>query len=631
MAIRRATRPPHARRLLGNVPIPSGRVWDAAAPRSLREEYRYCDDRKGWAAWARRLASRKVPTPLWEVLGTTPTLLTWGIPLSWLPETSSELLPTLARWASTPPSRSPARRSTSRRRTGASREAGKLPEVEAVDARMRSWLAQRSPNPRTVDYSLECLAWAHALPRLVAAASPDVWWAALERLIEEAIAASDVPVTETPLPVQLLGGELALTLAYLFPELGPCRMLRSRARRVVESGIDALLDGEGLPHGSHHHLMRPLLACWTRCRATGGASPRVVWGEGSQVQYEWLVRHALRLTRHDGSEALSEPGRAAWEPDLFAAALHFGGDDDDRDIGALILPRHRKLARAVTNMALPETSLHSEWAGTAILRLGWRRADPWLAVVYSGREVRVELHCDRDVVFSGPWQLDLLCDGRPVEIAGPWEEVCWTSDEDGDYLEIEAAFSAGVRVQRQMFLARADGVLLLADCVLWDAEAQWNYRGRLPLPANMRFEAATESREGFLTGGRRRALVLPLALPEWRAEAGIGQLAAKPDGLELSQSAEGAAMFAPLWFDLDPRRMARPATWRRLTVAEDRQVAPDATAVGYRAMTGRRQWLIYRSLGPNGNRTLLGHNLVSQTLVARFLPSGEVEPLLEVE
>ena len=299
MAIRRATGQHQARRLLGNIPIPSGRVWDAAAPRSLREGYRYCDDQDGWAAWVKKLATRKLPLPLWEVLGHTPTLLIWGIPAAWLPPTTAELLAALARWAVWSPQgrktlRVPpagiktVRVEEMRRREKAQRETAGSPDAETVDATMRSWLAQRSPNPSTVDYALECLAWAHALPRLAGAASPDAWWATLERLIEEAVATSEIPVSEAPLPVQLLGGELAFTLAYLFPELGPCRMLRSRARRVVESGIDVLLDGEGLPHGSHHHLMRPLLACWTRCRATGGTSPRVVWGKRRRINTSGL-------------------------------------------------------------------------------------------------------------------------------------------------------------------------------------------------------------------------------------------------------------------------------------------------------------------------------------------------------
>jgi hypothetical protein len=77
--------------------------------------------------------------------------------------------------------------------------------------------------------------------------------------------------------------------------------------------------------------------------------------------------------------------------------------------------------------------------------------------------------------------------------------------------------------------------------------------------------------------------------------------------------------------------MASPATWRQLTVAENREILPSDVAVGYRVMVGKEQWLIYRSLGKPGNRTVLGHNLVTELLIARFDRQGEVEPLLEIE
>jgi hypothetical protein len=67
-----------------------------------------------------------------------------------------------------------------------------------------------------------------------------------------------------------------------------------------------------------------------------------------------------------------------------------------------------------------------------------------------------------------------------------------------------------------------------------------------------------------------------------------------------------------------------------VTVAENLAAVPGDCAVGYRVQIGARQWLVYRSLGPKGNRTLLGHNLVSEMLVARFT-RGEVEALLEIE
>ena len=60
-------------------------------------------------------------------------------------------------------------------------------------------------------------------------------------------------------------------------------------------------------------------------------------------------------------------------------------------------------------------------------------------------------------------------------------------------------------------------------------------------------------------------------------------------------------------------------------------VQPADVAVGYRVAVGRKQWLVYRSLAEPGNRTLLGHNLISETLVARFHRNGRVEQLIEVE
>ena len=77
--------------------------------------------------------------------------------------------------------------------------------------------------------------------------------------------------------------------------------------------------------------------------------------------------------------------------------------------------------------------------------------------------------------------------------------------------------------------------------------------------------------------------------------------------------------------------MMRPVTWRQLTVGESLRAQPRDVAVGYRVAIGSRQWLIYRSLAAAASRTLLGHNLSSETLVARFARSGEVKTLIEIE
>ena len=48
------------------------------------------------------------------------------------------------------------------------------------------------------------------------------------------------------------------------------------------------------------------------------------------------------------------------------------------------------------------------------------------------------------------------------------------------------------------------------------------------------------------------------------------------------------------------------------------QVVPRDVAVGFRAQSGDDQWLVYRSLGPAGNRAVLGQNISSEFYAGRF-------------
>jgi hypothetical protein len=252
-------------------------------------------------------------------------------------------------------------------------------------------------------------------------------------------------------------------------------------------------------------------------------------------------------------------------------------------------------------------------------------------VAYGDRQVRMELRCGGEMLWSGAWQLELRRNGRSARPLSPWEEATRVCDKEADYLELSGEWSRGLRVERQILLARKDRFLFLADAVLARQSSTLNYRACLPLASAVHFQGADESREGFLAARGRRAIVLPLALSEWRAEARSGSLEQTDHGLELVQSARGRAMFAPLFFDLEPARFGRPLTWRRLTVAENLQAVADDVAAGFRVQVGPRQWLVYRSLAAKANRTLLGHNLATETLVARFQRDGEVDPLLEIE
>jgi hypothetical protein len=86
-----------------------------------------------------------------------------------------------------------------------------------------------------------------------------------------------------------------------------------------------------------------------------------------------------------------------------------------------------------------------------------------------------------------------------------------------------------------------------------------------------------------------------------------------------------------MFFDLDPKRAKKQRTWRQLTVAEWMDIMPRDVAVGYRAQSGRAQWLFYRSLAPAGNRTLLGHNIAGEFTAGRFRSTGRYDEWIEIE
>jgi hypothetical protein len=451
---------------------------------------------------------------------------------------------------------------------------------------------------------------------------------------------------------QLLAGELPLTLAYLFPEIAVCQSLHSQASKTLSTGLLDLLDGEGLPHAKLFDQFRSLLACWTRCLAMARRMKQPCWTKEAQKQYRWLVGNAVTLSRRDGSKTFavqSKESSANLPSDLslLKKALQLGGHSKDRTLAAewfsakLGCCVKKGQSEKISSEALAKkkarhkpsakAAVHSEWAATALLRSSLAPSSPKLTVLYPDAKCQVEFARGKDVFWSGDWTCDVQIGGKPALPSGEWRENCWVSDSDVDYLELELDLSEGLRLQRHFLLARKDRFLILGDAVLGTNQAALQYRGTLPLCNDIRFQRACETREVALFGKKHRALMMPLALPEWQAAESQGELNQTTDGLELRQAAEGRCLFAPLFVELDEHRMAREVTWRQLAVAESLQKQPNDVAVGYRITSGGRHWLLYRALSSVRNRSVLGHNLSTEMLIARFSKEGEVENLLEIE
>lgn len=580
-----------------------GGLWHKSAPEGVRRAYGRSDQEQGWLRWREYLANRTSPVLPHELSACDQNALLWGTGESTVDADARRLLLTLG--------------------NGLHRQS---PWSERAEA----WIERTAAEPLDVARGLEAIAWARVLPPASATLPSSLWWKLLDHLRGLAREACESPLEKRPLLQQLLGGELPLTLAYLFPEIAPCRKAAKPARKTLSAGMLELIDGEGLPNSRILDAFRPLLACWTRCRILGERLEKGCSSATAGMQYEWAVRAALRLARPDGSQALCEADGQTDDSDLLAAALACGGDENDKAMASLALPGRAPL-KGIDADRLPLPADNSSWAAVAVLQPGWGHDEPKLALSYEKPDFRMELSQQAELLLGGNWTPEVRLGGELLEPESTWQEMCWVSDKDVDYLELQIELSRGARIQRHIAMARKDRFLFLADAILDGPDESIEYCGSFSLAPDAGLAPAEETHEAFLLGRKAAALVLPLALPEWRTEHSPGRLVSTGEVIELQLSGQGGALFAPLFFDLKPRRMTQPATWRRLTVAADRRIVPPNVAAGYRVMVGKSQWLIYRSLAAPANRTLLGHNLSTELLIARFDRTGEVESLIEIE
>lgn len=569
-------------------------------------------------AFLEHLRRRRTPRSL-GALCKSPSPLAWGL--------SSELLPDVLIAAGDRPD--PADNKTPRT---------KQSQRQAQRA-IAAWLDDSASEEQTIEGALAAVGVAYLLADPTVAWSVDDWWQAADRVA--AIArngsswhASEELSAEAALAQQLLAGELPLTLAYLFPEISPLHKLRGEARDRLSEGLAELLNGAGLWHGSLSSAARPLVACWTRCRAIGTQLKKGAWSSDAEDDYRCLVTAALQWSTPQGGQLLDrgDDDDAAWSPDFLQAMLKLGGDSADRSAALELFGK--KLAGNASKIGAvqPEPADHCEWAGLATMRTNWSRRSPILGVDYSGQDVRIDFWHDRRCLVSGVWASVTTIDGKLRPLAGEWEEVCWESDDDVDYIELSVDLEGGGTLERQILLAHDEEFLLLADNIHTDDARQIEHRWQMPLSPELGWLPAEETCEGLLADEKTRARLFPLALPEWRADSTVGRFDLIDGCLQLEQRQRGCRLSAPVVIDFCRRRHEKECTWRQLTVAEALEHVPRDVAVGYRWQAGKDQYLFYRSLAAAANRTLIGQNLASECYFAKFLPpAGEVELLLEIE
>jgi len=417
-------------------------------------------------------------------------------------------------------------------------------------------------------------------------------------------------------------------LAFMLPEIETMDQIGRDAAIRMNNSLSAMLDLDGWPSSDYLPVLALLVASWTRClkmaRKVGFPSDPAV-----DEQVEWLVPQIFRLMRNDGSLMLGGYHDSPID-DAFATQLLSLMSGKRKAKKFADVCRKKKPKRAdVAAIDLDESSL-SEWASSGVYQSQWRRRSPKLAIDYSNQQIRLEIGRDLPLI-GGQAMPEIRLNDQLLKPVGDFAVVCDERNECVDFLELEIELANNVTLQRQFMLSRDDEFLIVADAILAAESGRIDYRCQWPLAPGISAMNESETREVYLTSGKIQALVLPLALPEWKAARFDGQLEFNESELILSQRVSGRSLYTPIVFDLNPKRSKRPRTWRSLTVAERLEIVPKDVASAFRIQLDTKQWILYRSMIENGNRTFMGENFAGEFFLGAFDTKGRVEPLLQIE
>lgn len=437
---------------------------------------------------------------------------------------------------------------------------------------------------------------------------------------------------------QLLYGEIPLTVALRFPQLDLADTLVSDATSAMTAAIEELLDGEGLPHARYLSQSGMLLAIWTRCFMLCDLDNRECFDVDAQTQFEFFVRQMIRLLRSDGTLVFSRDDVDLRKLTLGALKCYY--DEDDRNIASYVFGKQLKSTgkgetKAVKKKkpslnSLPEAAAYSEWAEVAILQTEWTPRSPKLIVDFHDRKVNAELS-NGPVLFTGEIQTQFQVDGRDCPAASEWELVCWHSDQDGEFLELECDLENGAKWQKHFLLARNEGFCLIGDVLLTGKGKQIRIDGDWALGEQVGFGRAKETREMFLThNAKTMGAMLPISIPEWQTQKTGSDVSLADGRLSYQCEGNGSNIYFPLFIDLDVKRCRKPLTWRQLTVAEQLEIVPASTAAAFRVHVGSQQWLVYRSLTSTENRTFIGQNLNVEFFVGTLEEDGTSSEIISV-
>jgi hypothetical protein len=378
--------------------------------------------------------------------------------------------------------------------------------------------------------------------------------------------------------------------------------------------------------------LAPLIRITRLARAFDGR----LWSRDQEELLKSVVERAIPLCRPDGRAALSN-GLKLQPLAVLNAAAETCGLAEAGPVGSYLRSVKRMIAgkpvaRARADGIVSMPSNQSDFARFALLRSDWTIKADSVALAHHRKFPQLDVTASGRPLIHGDWTIQVNIDGAHVELAEEWSCVCWQSDPDADYIELQMVGPGNLRIERIVMLSRTQRFLLLADSISGARRGRIEYRSQLPLGSGVQPRMDVPTREIQLTMKGFRARAFPLAVPQDRVISTPHDFSGTEGQLTLTQIADGEGLFAPLILDWDAGRSRGAAQWRTLTVTEDGRVIGGDIAAGHRLKVNELQLLVFRSLKSTGHsRAVLGHHTWNETVVGRVDKHGDVEPFLMVE
>lgn len=434
--------------------------------------------------------------------------------------------------------------------------------------------------------------------------------------------------------------ELTWLAGVIFAGVKGSEKLLEAGAELLEHELYERTDEQGAPHSDLLPRLPLWLAVITRILQTGAIEEVPVWDADASEHYRSLIEKIAPLIRPDGTFAVSRVQMADSREFAEAVLWASGWPDTEAALRTLLTPLRRGAKRAAVtlNGAAPRRAPleicigpvnQSDDAGWAVLRTHWGAHADRITVTHDQPAMNVEFSVRGQTILDGEWYSEITMGETTTPFRGNWYCVCWQTDQDADYIELQLFIRGVVRVERQILLSRTRQFCLIAES-LGDIKGEaFSYRTQLPLIAGIHSTTSASTREVQLETGGVNLRAFPVKLPDRHVLSTPGRFGAD---FGFQTTGSGSAWYNPILMDWSPGRRTAEATWKALTVAEQQTVLKPDFASGHRIKVGNHQWLIYRSLRQSIEpRSVLGHQTRYETVIGAVEKNGDITPLMLVE